>query len=206
MISIGRDIMASESKMIPKFSESGVLPPFLPGSDPTVPADVAPYRISLSDLVATFGTTPERKKILVGYLNYRVELKSKGIVAGFQWIDGSFTENAELTRGRPPGDIDILTFAVRPASASDLDSWVLFVNTNLHLFDPGIAKQAFSCDAYYVDLSIPPQFVVSKTAYWFGLFSHQRETFLWKGLLEISLDDTDEEKLLELLVEELESA
>jgi len=198
--------MSSEHRMIPKFNESGVLPPFLPGSEPTVAADVAPYRISLSDLVASFGTTPERKRILVGYLNYRVELKSKGIVSGFQWIDGSFTENAELTKGRPPGDIDIITFGVRPAVVSDYDSWVLFVKTNMHLFDPGNAKEAFNCDAYYVDLSIPPKFVVSLTAYWFGLFSHQRETFIWKGLLEISLDDADEETLLELLTEELQSA
>jgi hypothetical protein len=185
--------------MVPKFNESGVLPPFLPGSSPAAAADVAPYRITLEELVESFGTTPERKSLLVGYLKYRIELKSKGIVAGFQWVDGSFTEQSEVTRGRAPGDIDILTFATRPASIGDPRQWFEFVNANLHLFDPGVSKESFSCDAYYVDLSVAPQYVVSKTAYWFGLFSHQRETFLWKGLLEISLTDGDEERLLDLL-------
>ena len=34
--------------------------------------------------------------------------------------------------------------------------------------------------------------------YWYGLFSHQRETFLWKGLLRIELM-SDDEQALELL-------
>ena len=37
-----------------------------------------------------------------------------------------------------------------------------------------------------------PAYLIDQTKYWFGLFSHQRDTFLWKGMLEIPLtDDTD---------------
>ena len=45
--------------------------------------------------------------------------------------------------------------------------------------------------------------MVRNTHYWFGLFTHQRETFIWKGMLEISLQD-DDESALELLDEEVQ--
>jgi hypothetical protein len=46
-----------------------------------------------------------------------------GIVEGFQWIDGSFIEDAEKSRGRPPADIDIITFGGRPAGYAEKDAW-----------------------------------------------------------------------------------
>ena len=35
--------------------------------------------------------------------------------------------------------------------------------------------------------------IVDDTKYWFGLFSHQRNSSLWKGMLSISLDSDDME-------------
>ncbi|MDN3617464.1 DUF6932 family protein [Vibrio gallaecicus] len=84
--------------MIPAFEQSGVLPPFV-GDSPARRANQAPYAVSLADFVKHFSTSPERIKILIGFLEYRIALKSIGIVDGFQWIDGSFVENVELTRG-----------------------------------------------------------------------------------------------------------
>jgi hypothetical protein len=61
-----------------------------------------------------------------------------GLDNGFQWIDGSFVEDVEKSRGRAPGDVDIVTFAHRPASVADFKA---FLNQNSMLFDPAQAKQ-----------------------------------------------------------------
>ncbi|MCF5221032.1 hypothetical protein GIW34_22655, partial [Pseudomonas syringae] len=34
-----------------------------------------------------------------------------GIVSGIQWLNGSFMENVEMLEGRPPNDMDVVTFA-----------------------------------------------------------------------------------------------
>jgi hypothetical protein len=96
--------------MIPNVNESGVLPPFLPDCTPTEKAAVAPYPISLAELIQKYSVSNVRKKILSGYLEYRRNLKKIGITQGFQWIDGSFTENVERIRKRGPSDIDLITF------------------------------------------------------------------------------------------------
>jgi hypothetical protein len=47
-------------------------------------------------------------------------------------------------------------------------------------------------DGSFVDLDKKSEFVVEDTRYWFGLFSHQRVTSLWKGMLKISLHSDDD--------------
>lgn len=54
-------------------------------------------------------------------------------------------------------------------------------------------KAAYGCDAFYIDLCLPPEAVVSRSRYWFGLLSHQRSTYLWKGLIEVPIVDDDDE-------------
>lgn len=182
--------------MIPKFEESGVLPPFI-GTCPTQPANQAPYKVTLETFVEHFATTKERKQLLIGFLEYRSTLKNSGVKNGFQWVDGSFVENVEKTRGRAPKDIDLVTFAHRPTGISPKD-WSSFVEANKSLFSPEMAKTSYKCDAYFVDLDIPSKAIVSQTKYWFGLFSHQRATSLWKGMLEVDLSYNETELLHKL--------
>lgn len=177
--------------MIPSFNQSGVLPPFLPQSSPVDDAAMAPYKASLMDVATRFGNTPERKAILVGLLDFRRDMKHAGITDGFQWIDGSFFEDCEGNQNRPPNDIDVVTFAKRPVGVLLPQDWAVFVNTNRHLFTRSTTKVSYRCDAYYVDLTIPPETLVSRARYWFGLFSHQRSTYLWKGMVEVSLSDDE---------------
>lgn len=179
--------------MIPDHNQSGVLPPFLPGSKPSSPGSMAPYRVGLLHVAQRFGTNEARKKILHGLVSYRCELRKAGFSSGFQWVDGSFVENCELILGRPPMDADIITFALRPERYRDPIIWRAFVHSRPDLFDPNETKKQFLCDAYFVDLSSDPVFLVNQTKYWFGLFSHQRETFLWKGMLQVPIgaDDAD---------------
>jgi len=178
--------------VIPEFSQSGVLPPFLPGATPTDESAVAPYKVELIEFVKHFSTSPERKKIILGYLNYRIKLKEFGVINGFQWIDGSFVENIEITAERPPNDIDLVTFAQRPNSYTENNRWAEEVSGRPDLFHPKESKIKYLCDAYFVDFSLPPTLLVSRTRYWFGLFSHRRDSYIWKGMLEINLSDNEQ--------------
>ena len=181
--------------MIPGLNLSGVLPPFLSNDSSNSPDIVAPYKVTLLEIAHRFVINEERNKILKGLISYRDALRAEGLSSGFQWIDGSFVENVEKNRGRPPKDVDIITFAFRPDGYNEQDAWNDFVNARLNLFDPEQSKLTYQCDAYFVDLQLNPIYLVNQTKYWFGLFSHQRETFQWKGMLEIPIDVDDSEVL-----------
>lgn len=182
--------------MIPAINESGVLPPFLPAYGPADPAAMSPYTASMTEIATRFAITAERKAILMGLLGYRQALRDAGITDGFQWVDGSYLEECERDRGHAPNDIDIVTFAERPNAAVDDASWaVFFAQNKTTLFDPNAIKKAYRCDAYYQDLDLPAKIIVSRVRYWFGLFSHRRLTYLWKGLLQIPLQDDDQAAL-----------
>jgi hypothetical protein len=176
--------------MIPSFTVNGLLPPFS-GSSPAAPSGRSPYQASIVDVVDRSATTPARIEILDGLLRYRAALHQVGLVDGFQWIDGSFSESIEFLESRPPRDVDIVTFFRRPAIAMTDTDWVTFQTTNRaaldRLFRPQQSKALFSCDAYPVELDMDPTGLVSFTHYWFGLFSHRRQTFEWKGLIEVPL-------------------
>jgi hypothetical protein len=135
--------------VIPELNQSGVLPPFIPEQGPTDPASMAPYRSTITEFVNRYAHSPERIAILRGLLEYRSKLKAIGITQGFQWLDGSFVENIELNLGRPPADVDLVTFAMRPTT--DCDEWKRIVCDNKELFYPKECKKIFQCDAYFVD-------------------------------------------------------
>ena len=174
--------------MLPSFTLSGVLPPYHPEWGPT--ADHvhgrSPYLITPEQLVATFATSEERKSLLRDLFQYRQSLRALGLT-GYQWIDGSFVEDVETHRGRPPGDIDVVTFFSRPNGYEGLAEWRGFLDQHEGALD----ADGLGLDCFFVDLSLPPSVVVRQSVFWFGLFSHQRETALWKGIVQISLDVDD---------------
>lgn len=174
--------------MIPAHNQSGVLPPYL-GDAPSTENLMAPYKVTLLDVAKKFSSSKSRCEIIKGLVSYRAELRREGITSGFQWIDGSFVEDVERNAGRPPSDVDIITFAERPTAYLNSQNWVNFINRRKDLFLPLESKKNYKCDAYYVDMSLRPEILISRARYWFGLFSHQRETFLWKGMLEVPLSD-----------------
>ena len=94
---------------LPHWSNAGVLPPVRPNHLGYSP-DRSPYAVSLLTLVERFSTTPERIKILQGFLQFRACLHELGVTSGFQWLDGSFMEQVELLESRSPNDIDVVTF------------------------------------------------------------------------------------------------
>ena len=173
--------------MIPSFTASGALPPFI-GLEATDRSGVSPYSASASEILAHLGQTPERRQLISGLLAYRAALRAIGIVSGYQLIDGSFTEDCETVRGRPPDDIDLVTYATLPVAPGDVRA---FMQANLAVFNPNQTKAQYSCHAFFIDLSKPPTLLVEDTTYFFGLFSHQRVSALWKGMLKLPLASDD---------------
>ncbi len=185
-----------EGELIPQFDLSKVLPPFT-GDDVTISRSMSPYRAHITDLVRRFNFTPERIEILRGLLEYRSVLHELGIQEGFQWVDGSFVEDVEALRNCPPGDIDVITFFHRPTHGKV--EWEEWFKEHGKIFDTTFTKPRYKCDAYSVDLDTSPENVVNSTRYWFGLFSHQRDTSLWKGMVQLPLSIVHDEDALALL-------
>lgn len=167
---------------IPNFDHNGVLPPHL--GNPTTPAQISPYPSTPIEICERFGFSPERRQILRGWLELRTALRALGYSAGFQWLDGSFMEDSEQFRGRPPGDIDVVSF-LAPSSiapnAMDLGLLTAVANHDR-------SKMQFHVDHFIVGLNWPGYSVVEWTRYWCGLFSHRKSDAVWKGMLKVDLN------------------
>ena len=93
-------------------------------------------------------------------------------------------EDAEQFRGRPPADIDVVSFLnPSPVSIGDMDASV-----RTSLADRHLSKARFHVDHFIVKLDWPGHAVVESTRYWCGLFSHRRLDGVWKGMLKVDLD------------------
>lgn len=179
--------------MIPDFGLGEVLPPFMGGDAVGQNFPRSPYLATMSQVVTRFATSPTRVSILRGFLNFRSSLAAAGFESGYQWLDGSFVEACEVVKGRAPDDIDVVSLLSRPRDHIEDARWLHFVEQHGDtLLDSSHCKQAYQCDAYFIDLGIDPELIAEQAAYWFGLFSHQRGTFRWKGLVQTNLRCDDE--------------
>ena len=184
-----------ERVLIPQFNLNGVLPPFIGATPGAQMAFSSPYSCTSVELVERFSTSAHRRNLLDGFFQFRASLRESGIVSGFQWLDGSFTEDVE-SDGREPNDIDVVTLAYRPDGlALNSQEWTEFVRDQSTggIFDRVRNRERFTCDTFFVDLNTLPHVVARQAAYWTALFSHQRNTFQWKGMvaLPLHIDDTD---------------
>lgn len=173
---------------IPAFDLGLVLPPFLGGRPGAGTAFQSPYEATPEEVVHRFGTTGTRNEYLRGWLNLRRDLRALGIVGGFQWLDGSFVEDKERRLGVAPGDIDLVTCFDRPAGLENDAAFAAVAGPHAAtLFDPGHCKATYHCEAFYIDLGRAGQSIANLSAFWFSLFSHQRDTFRWKGVVRVRL-------------------
>lgn len=177
---------------IPPWNPEGLLPA-VDMASPTS-ANRSPYPVALTEVVLRFSTSPERIAILRGFLEYRASLHAVGLTSGFQWLDGSFAENIEIgTCARPPNDIDVVTFYRLPAGVTQVD---------LVVSAPGLfpedaeevqaLKGRYKVDAYAVHLELGADRLVDRSAYWYGVWGHQRDTFTWKGFVQVDLSPADD--------------
>ncbi len=166
---------------IPEWDTTGLLPPI----DSVAPAssERSPYRVTLTDVVARFASSPERRQILRGWLNFRAALHAMGLTEGFQWLNGSFMEHVELLEHRPPRDMDVVTFLKTPATFAPTPE-------QAQGLDHDHVKREFLIDSYLIEvdqMELPN--LIRKAAYWYSMWSHRRNQ-AWKGYLEVDLDPT----------------
>lgn len=140
------------------------------------------------ELVARFRTNDPRKALLRGLIAYRQHILSDGYDQGFQFINGSFVEDVEAIRGRPPGDIDVMSFLVRPQKyVGDQSAWET-VGKQFWLTEVrgrAANRARFSLDTFAALLD---EANYRNFTYWHGLFSEQKRTFAPKGYIVINLD------------------
>lgn len=172
---------------IPAFdATTGVLPPHL-GNPCAGSQNLTPFPATSEEVCQRFATSPERCAILSKWLDFRQQLLTLGITKGFQWLGGSFMENVEILRFRPPNDMDVVTFFEFP-SGHDSASFLRFILTNMREFlDHSACKIRFKLDHFSVPLEAPGVALVTHTRYWTGFFSHTRDK-VWKGMLQIELN------------------
>lgn len=186
---------------VPAFDPRGLMPPYI-GSDATTP-DRSPYDVRITEIVMELGTTPFRKRLLQGLLNYRRLLGTLGYTHGLQFIDGSFVENVEARESRSPGDIDIFSFLVRPTKyQTDPQLWqnTGYQEWATEIVDRGKNKSRFGLDTYAIAIDQQsPLNVINETVYWYSLFSHKRISHDWKGFLRVSLNAADDQSAEALL-------
>lgn len=177
------------------FNAAGVIPPVL---DPDgVDRNRSPYILTVNDFVNLFSYTPERIKILENFLHHRLELYKVGIVGGFQWLNGSFTTDVEITDQRPPSDIDVVTFFYLPPG----ETQITFLPKTNGLLDASIAKPKYMVDIYPVVLGdkITPYFINDIT-YWYSMWSHRKSDNMWKGFIQVPLSPNEDQLILDNLI------
>ena len=174
---------------IPDWDDSGLLPPFL--NHPASSSDRSPYRASLSETIVRFGSaSADRRELLSGLLDFRAALHGAGLTRGFQWIDGSFVEDVESSRGRAPRDIDVVTFFYIPEGHTEGS----FANAFPDFFNPPAMKRDFGIDAYPMPINLNDlETFVRRVVYWNDMWSHIREgprtrEGTRKGYVQVDLD------------------
>lgn len=166
------------SVQLPDWNSQGILPPVLPGVGGTS-SNRSPYQTDLFILLDRFASSPERRRILDGFLRFRQTLHTLNITRGFQWLDGSFLENIELLKGRSPNDMDVVTFYELPDGIRQADLQEKLEYDNF--------QEKYSVDAYFCELGKPLDVrQAQKLTYWYSMWSHRRDG-LWKGFVQIDL-------------------
>ena len=174
---------------IPEWDLNRVIPPIRPGTPKDgehQQGNRSPYPTTLVEFVERFATSPERVRLIDGYLAYRAALHQAGIQRGFQWVDGSFVEHVEQRHFDPgmPNDIDVVTFFFPPEEHA-IDY--------VALFTPELTKDTFSVDAYGFQLGValtPAR--AELIGYWHGMWSHRRVDLRWKGFVRIDLNPNED--------------
>ena len=161
----------------------GLLPPIAP--EDLVGSNRSPYMLTLSEVAEIFVTTETRLGVFRGLVRYRKALYDIGICKGFQWLNGSFVEQVEIMRKRPPNDTDVVNFVYLPQGCKNQQD--LF-EKNPDLFAQAKVKVDFQVDGYWVFLGGPmTEQAVRQVSYWYGLWSHQRGSLAWKGFVQLAL-------------------
>jgi hypothetical protein len=186
---------------VPAFNTQGLLPPVV--GDDAANSNRSPYYISMVECAQHFGTTDHRRNLLRHLIAYRTLIAADGYVSGIQFLDGSFVENVEQHSNRPPNDIDVFSLLHVPQKYHGNEQHWVDVGGPYwaqEIANQELNKQRFSLDTYALLVEeLPLGGLLQNVMYWQSLFSHQRDTFAWKGFVAILLDPNQDAEALGLL-------
>lgn len=133
-------------------------------------------RCSIVDVTRRLTDTAPGRERIRSLLAYRETLALLGLTSGFQWLMGPPVAGpaGSPTRSERPTDVDVVTFCRRPSRAAADPAWHRFVDINQPLLDPDRVWAGFGCRAYFVDLGLAPEAVVTQARFWFDVLSRQR--------------------------------
>ena len=180
------------------FNHHGFLPPV--NIESPVDDKRSPYKVELSKFVALFSIacseyqSKHRIRLLRGFLEYRAELHKIGIVDGFHWVNGSFVTYKEKIVKQPPSDIDVFTLFRLPEGESQQS----LEKRNSELFDHDKSLALYGIDSYHlcIDVNTSLYNIIDQTNYWYGMWSHQKNTHVWKGFIQIDLSPQEDKEAL----------
>ncbi|RFA20846.1 hypothetical protein B7R25_08855 [Subtercola boreus] len=110
---------------------------------------------------------------------------------------GSFVEDTN------PNDLDTVAFLFRPPGVGDSSALADLMEINSAIFDRAKVRASHGVDFIPVDLEGAQEELIKEVCYWLGMFSHRRNDDLWKGVLQITLEDEAEDKAAYALLETL---
>lgn len=188
---------------VPSFNSNGILPP-VAGANPT-DLERSPYIVTMPEMVQAFGTTPTRRVLLRNLIAYRQLILEGGYTSGLQFLDGSFVEDVEKHSRREPRDIDVFSLLHVPTQyAQNPQSWQ---TSGYQFWAEEIQNQPKNKNRFKLDTyaALVEEFhllgLLKNVMYWYSLFSHQRDTFAWKGFVAVVLDPAQDADALNLLGE-----
>ncbi|ESY03578.1 hypothetical protein X753_21290 [Mesorhizobium sp. LNJC399B00] len=178
------------------------MPPFV-GVDATTTASRSPYFAHITEVVQNFGTSVERRALLSNLISYRTLLAGEGYVSGLQFVDGSFVEDIESVAKRPPSDIDVFSILNLPAKYLGAGPDILaegeaFWRDRVANREHNKANLKLDTYALLVEQTALGD-MLQQVMYWYSLFSHQRDTFAWKGFLAIVIDPGADKEAAKML-------
>lgn len=144
----------------------------------------------MAEIAERFGTTAERKRLLLNFLDFRQKIRDAGMMKAFQWVDGSFVEDVENGLGRPPKDIDVFTVCWGYKDFF-FDQFVL---TFPEFSDRAAVKRKYNVDHLFLDADHDRLLTIDFTRFVTQLFSHNRNQ-VWKGILKIDVDTPNEDAI-----------
>ena len=176
-----------------EWNEDGLLPvEFNTASGETLRS---PYRLTLPQFAERYGGSDGRLALLSSLLEYRAGLRGTGVVSWFQWVNGSFVEDVQQTRGREPEDIDLVTFYHLPDGRTADE----FQEEHPVVFDWKTVERKWSLDSYCVPLNGDSvEDLLTAFGYWDHWWSHTKHGVA-KGFVRLEgLALEDEEVIREL--------
>ena len=151
-------------------------------------------QVSIVDVARRLTESAPGRERVRSLLAYRETLALLGLTSGFQWLMGPPVTGPAWTPSRSDRstDVDVVTFCHRPLRAASDAAWHRFVDLNQPLLDPNRVWAGFGCRAYFVDLGLAAEAVVTQTRFWFDLLTRQRHE-LGLELVEAPLGAADDD-------------